>query len=53
MGFPPMFFLIRQSMYVIYWIYSIAGWIALALFLIYWAGVVRGERLKFRDERDI
>ena len=31
-------------MYVIYLIYGILGWVALGLFLAFWAGMVWGRR---------
>ena len=32
-------------MYVIYLIYGILGWVALGLFLAFWAGMVWGRRV--------
>ena len=32
-------------MFVVYVAFSIAGWVALGLFLSYWAGMISGRRL--------
>ena len=36
-------------MFVIYVVFSIAGWVALGLFLSYWAGMVFGKRIARRE----
>ncbi len=37
-------------MFVVYVAFSIAGWVALGLFLSYWAGMISGRRLALREK---
>ena len=37
-------------MYVIYLIYGIAGWVALAVFLAFWAGMAWGRCVDRREK---
>jgi len=43
----------RCLMFVVYVAFSIAGWVALGLFLSYWAGLISGRRLAHRKKSEL